>query len=194
MVNIDQIKQLREETDVSFMQCKKAIEEANGDVEAAKEILRKWGSQLAQKKSGREVGQGVVETYVHPNRKIGVILELLCESDFVAKSENFKGLAHEICLQIAAAKPLYLKAEDIPADVLEKEKSIYQEQLKKEDKPQEMIDQILAGKISKYEKGISLLSQNWIKDESKTIQDLIEEYITKMKENIIVKEFTRYEI
>lgn len=194
MVNIEQIKQLREETDVSFMQCKKAIEEVNGDVEAAKEVLRKWGSQLAQKKSDREVSQGVIGTYVHPNGKIGVMLELLCESDFVAKSDGFKELAHEICLQIAATKPLYLKAEDIPAEVLEKEKAIYQEQMKDEDKPKEVLEQIIAGKISKYEKGISLLSQGWIKDESKTIQGLIEEYITKLKENIIVKKFTRYEI
>lgn len=194
MANIDQIKQLREETDVSFMQCKKAIEEADGDIEAAKEVLRKWGSQLAQKKSAREVSQGVIGTYVHPNGKIGVMLELLCESDFVAKSEGFKELAHEICLQIAAAKPLYLKAEDIPAEVLEKEKAIYQEQMKDENKPKEILEQIIAGKISKYEKGISLLSQGWIKDESKTIQGLVEEYVTKLKENIVVEKFTRYEI
>ena len=194
MSNIDQIKQLREETDVSFMQCKKAIEEANGDIDAAKEVLRKWGSQLAQKKSEREVSQGVIGTYVHPNGKIGVMLELLCESDFVAKSEGFKELAHEICLQIAATKPLYLKAEDIPAELLEKEKAIYQEQMKDEDKPKEILEQVIVGKISKYEKGISLLSQGWIKDESKTIQGLVEEYVTKLKENIVVEKFTRYEI
>ena len=194
MANIEQIKQLREETDVSFMQCKKAIEETNGDIEAAKEILRKWGSQLAQKKSDREVDQGIIVTYIHPNGKIGVMMELLCESDFVAKSEGFKELAHEVCLQIAAAKPLYLKEEDIPAEVLEKEKCIYQEQMKDKDKPKEILEQIIAGKISKYEKRISLLSQAWIKDESKTIQGLIEESITKLKENILVKKFTRYEI
>ncbi len=194
MSNIDQIKQLREETDVSFMQCKKAIEEAGGNIETAKEILRKWGSQLAQKKSEREVSQGVIGTYIHPNGKIGVMVELLCESDFVAKSDDFKELAHDICLQIAATKPLYLKAEGIPAEILEKEKAIYQEQMKDEDKPKEILEQIIAGKISKYEKGISLLSQGWIKDESKTIQGLVEEYVTKLKENIVVEKFTRYEI
>ena len=194
MSNIEQIKQLRQETDVSFVQCQKAVEEAKGDIELAKEILRKWGSQLAQKKSDREVEQGIVGSYIHPNGKIGVLVELLCESDFVAKSDDFKKLIHEVCLQIAAAKPLYLKTEDISADVLEKEKSIYQEQLQDSDKPQEVLEQIFNGKINKFQKASSLLSQNWIKDETKTIQDLVEEYITKLKENIVIKKFTRYEI
>ena len=148
MIKIEQIKQLREETGVSISECKKALEQANGDIEKAKEVLRKWGKELAGKKSEREAGQGIVETYVHPNKKIGAMVELRCETDFVAKSKDFKELAHEICLQITAMNP-------------EKD---------------------------------SLLSQDWIKDDSKTIKQLVEEYIAKIGENIVVKRFERYEI
>lgn len=194
MISIEKIKQLREETDVSFMQCKKAAEEAKGDLDVAKELLRKWGSDLAQKKSGRQVEQGIIETYVHPTGKIGVMLKLLCESDFVARSEDFKELAHELCLQIAAAKPLYLKEEDVPAEILAGEKNIYQEQMKDTSKPQEIVEQILIGKLNKYKKGISLLSQSWIKDDSKTVRELVEGHVAKLKENIVVRQFIRYDI
>ena len=147
MVSIDQVKQLREETCVSVLECKKALIEAGGDVEKAKEILRKWGKDLAGKKAARQTQQGIIESYIHPNGKIGVLLEILCESDFVAKSEVFKNLAHEICLQVAAI------GEELP-----------------------------------------LLNQPWIRDETKTIRDLIDEYIAKVGENIMVKKFVRYEI
>jgi len=163
MVSIDQIKQLRQETGVSISECKKALEEAKGDYEKAKEILRKWGKKLAGKKADRKAFSGIIESYIHPNKKIGVLVELRCESDFVAKSERFKGLAHELCLQIAAMDPIFLEEEDIPEEVSDRE-------------------------------GISLLSQLWIKDETKTIKELIEEYIAKLGENISVKRFIRYEI
>ena len=147
-IEIEQIKQLREQTGVSVSECKKALEQAKGDNKKAKEILRKWGKELAGKKSGREAGNGIIETYIHPNKKIGAIIELRCETDFVAKSKDFKELSHELCLQITAMNP------------------------EKDD----------------------LLSQVWIKDESKTIKALIEEYIAKIGENIVVKRFERYEI
>ena len=148
MITIDQIKNLRKETGVSIMECKKALKETKGDIEKAKEILKKWGSQFAGKKIKRETGQGIIESYIHPGKKIGAIIELHCESDFVARSEDFQKLAHELCLQIAALDP-------------QKD---------------------------------SLMRQPWIRDEAKTIKDLIQEYIAKLGENIIVKRFIRYEL
>jgi len=147
MISIDQIRQLRQETSVSISECKKALEKAKGDFDKAKEILRKWGRELAGKKSGREAGLGIIESYIHPDKRIGAMIELRCETDFVAKSKYFKELAHELCLQISAMDP----EED------------------------------------------SLLSQPWVKDETKTIRELIDEYVAKLGENIIVKRFIRYE-
>ena len=194
MITIQLLKQLREETDVSVTECKKALEESKGDIKLAKEILRKWGKDLAGKKSEREVKQGIIESYIHPNKKVGAMVKILCETDFVAKLEQFQQLAHEICLQIAASKPLFLKEEDIPEDFLDGEKKIYQEQFKDSGKPQKIIDGIIEGKLKKYKKEVSLLSQPWIKDETKTVKDLIDEYIAKIGENIVVEEFRRYEI
>ena len=194
MINTDQIKQLREETAVSVAECKKALEEAKGDIVTAKEILRKWGKILANKKSEREVKSGIVKSYVHSNDKVGVMLDIRCESDFVARSEEFKNLAHEICLQIAAMKPLFVREEEIPEDILTSEKKIYLEQMKDSGKPQNILEQILEGKLKKYKEEVSLLSQPWIKDDSKKIKDLIEENIGKIGENITVRKFARYEI
>ena len=156
MVSIDQLKKLREETGISLVECKKALEESSGDIEKAKEMLRKWSKKVAQKKAERKAEEGVVASYIHPNKKVGVLLQISCESDFVAKSEEFQKLAHEICLQIAAMNPLFVKKE---------------------------------GTAEK-----SLLSQPWIRDEAKTIKDLIDEYIAKIGENIVIRQFTRYEI
>lgn len=192
MVTINQLKQLREETSVSIFECKKALEEAKGDIQLAKEILRRWGKELAEKKQERPTGQGIIDVYLHPNKKIGVLLEIFCETDFVAKSKDFQSLAHEICLQIAAMRPLFLSQEEIPAEFLDGEKKIYQEQFKNSGKPQK--DEIIEGKLKKYKEEISLLSQPWIRDETKTIKDLIDEYIAKIGENIVVKRFVRYEI
>jgi elongation factor Ts len=194
MPNIDEIKKLREETGVSVTECKKALEEAGGDFEKAKEILRMRGQELAGKKSERETGQGIIESYIHPNKKIGVLIELRCESDFVARSENFQNLAHELCLQIAAMSPLFLKEEEIPEEFLIGERKIYQEQLRDSGKPQKIVDEIIDGKLKKCKEEISLLSQPWIKDTTKTIKELINDYIAKLGENIIVKRFSRYEI
>jgi elongation factor Ts len=194
MVSIDQIKKLRQETGISILECKKALEEAKGNLELAKEILRKWGKDFTRKKGEKETKEGIIESYIHSNKKIGVLIELLCQTDFVAKSKEFQKLAHELCLQIAAMNPLFLKAEDIPEEFLAGERKIYQEQFKNCDKPQKIIDQIVEGKLKKYKEEISLLSQPWIKDETKTIKELIDEYIMKLGENIVVKEFVRYEI
>ena len=194
MVSIEQIKQLRQETGISVIECKKALQEADGDFKRAKEILREWGRELANKKAERETGEGIVESYIHPNKKIGVLVDLRCESDFVARSEDFRNLAHEICLQIAAMNPLFLVEEDIPENFLDGEKKIYQEQLKDSGKPKKIISQIIEGKLKKYKEQVSLMSQPWVKDETKTIKDLIDGCISKMGENIAAKRFARYEI
>ena len=194
MVSINQIKQLRQETGVSVTECKKALQEAGGDVEKAKEVLKKRGKNLAGKKASRETFQGIIESYIHPNLKIGAILDLRSETDFAAKSKDFKKLAHEICLQIAAMNPLFLKTEDIPEKFLDGERKIYQEQFKNSGKPQKIVDEIIEGKLKKYKEEISLLSQAWIKDETKTINDLVDEYVAKIGENITIKRFARYEI
>ena len=191
---IDQIKKLREETGVSLMKCKKALEEANGDLEKAKKILREEGEEVVKSKTLRTAEQGIIEGYVHSNKKIGSMVEIRCESDFVARSSEFCQLAHEICLQIAAAKPLFLKEEEIPLEFLDGERKIYQKQFENSGKPQKIIDQIIEGKLAKYKKEITLLSQPWIKDESKTISDLINDCITKLGEKIEVKKFSRFEI
>lgn len=194
MVSIDQIRELREQTGVSVSECKKALEETNGDIEKAKEVLRKWGKELANKKSVREVRQGIVESYVHPNKKVGVLLELRCETDFVAKSDDFKTLAHELCLQIAAASPLLVKEEDIPEEFLDGEKKIYAEQMANTGKPEHIVNQAVEGKLKKYREQVSLLSQAWIKDDTKTIKNLLDDYISKIGENINIKRFSRFEI
>ena len=194
MIGIDQIKNLRQETGVSVSECKKALEQANGDIQKAKEILREWGKELANKKSGREAGLGIVETYVHPNKKIGAMIELRCETDFVAKSKDFKELAHELCLQITAMNPLFLQEEDIEEKFLDGEKKIYKEQLKDSGKPEKIVNQVIEGKLKKYKEQVSLLSQSWVKDDSKTIKQIIEESIAKIGENIKIERFTRYEI
>ncbi len=194
MVSITQLKQLREETGISMMECKKALEEAKGDIKRAKEILREKGKEMIKGKEGRSTSQGIVASYIHSGSKIGVLLELHCETDFVAKSEEFKKLAHEICLQIAAMKPLFVKTEDIPEEFLDGERKIYQKQFEDSGKPQKIVEQIIEGKLEKYKKEISLLSQSWVKDESKTIGELIDEYIAKLGERIEVARFARYEI
>jgi len=194
MILIDQVKQLREETGVSVSEVKKALEESNGDIEKAKELLRIWGRTLAGKKISRETKAGIIDTYLHPNFKTGVLLDIRCESDFVAKSPDFKNLAHEICLQVAAMKPLFVKEEDIPEEFLDGETKIYKEQIKDSGKPEKIVEQILEGKLKKYKEEVSLLSQPWIKDDSKTMKNVIEEAVAKIGENIEIKKFTRYEI
>ncbi len=194
MINVEQIKKLREETGVSVIECQKVLKETKGDIEKAKEFLRKKGKELAGKKSSREVKSGLISTYVHQNKKVGVIVDIRCESDFVAKSSHFQKLSHEICLQITAMKPIFVKKEDIPERILAKEKEIYKAQFKNSGKSKEIIEKMIKGKLEKYQKENSLTSQVWIKDNTKIIQDLIEEYIIKLGENIIIEKFVRYEL
>ena len=194
MISIDQIKQLRDETGVSPVEIKKALTEANGDVAKAKELLRVWGKKIADKKVSRDAKQGIIDFYLHPNLKTGVLLDIRCETDFVAQSPEFKGLAHEICLQIAALKPLFVSENDVPAEVVDGETKIYKEQIANSGKPENLVVQILEGKIKKYKESISLLSQPWIKDDTKTIKNLVEDVVAKVGENVEVKRFVCYEM
>ncbi len=198
MSDIDKIKELRQQSGVSLRKCKKAIEEAGGDLEKAKKLLREWGQELANKRSEREVGEGVISSYIHSDNKTGVLLDLRCETDFVAKSDDFKELAHEICLQIAAVKPGYINKEDVPESDLEEEKKIIMNQIEEDDKnskkPDHVKEKIVEGKIKKFMERKVLMDQKWVKDDSKTISGLVNEYVAKIGENIEVKRFTRYEI
>jgi len=198
MADIEQIKTLRQKTGVSLQKCKKALEEADGDIEKAQKLLREWGQKLADKRSDKEVGEGVVASYVHSDNKTGCLLDLRCETDFVAKGDDFQKLAHELCLQIVAAKPDYISEKDVPEKDLEKEKEIIMNQIEEDDKnadkPDHVKEKIVEGKLNKFMEKKVLMNQKWIKDDSKTIEDLIGEYLAKIGENIEVKRFTRYEI
>lgn len=194
MVSIELIKQLREETDISLAECKKALEESNGDIEKAKEILKKKGESVAAKKSEREVNAGLIDAYIHAGGQVGVLIKVLCETDFVARGDLFKELIHELLLQIASMSPIYVSEEDIEGGAIEKEIEIYREQLVNDNKPDDIKENIIKGKLDKFKKEVCLLSQPWVKDNSMTVQDLINDYIAKLGENIKVKEFVRYEL
>ena len=193
MVKIEEIKQLRNETGVSISDCKKALEETNGNIEKAKEVLRKLGNEIVKKRASRNATCGVVYSYIHPNSKIGVLLEIYCETDFVARSEPFQTFLKEVSLHIAATNPLLVSEEEITPEFLSKEREIYTAQMANQKKPAEIIEKIVEGKIEKYKKEVVLLSQKWVKDSSKTIKGLLDEIIAKTGENIKIKRFTRYE-
>lgn len=188
------VKKLREQTGIGIMECKKAIADANNDYDKAVELLRKKGFEKAKAKASRATNQGAVGSYIHTNKKIGVILELGCETDFVAKNDEFQTLLKDVAMQICAMKPLYIAENDIPEAVLEKEKEIYREQLMNSGKPANIIEKIIEGKLDKFYKEVCLIHQAFFKDDSKTIQDLIAEKIHKMGENITIKRFVRYEV
>ncbi len=193
-VDMELVKKLREQTGISILECKKAIEEANGDLTQAAEILRKKGFEKAKAKSSRATNQGAVGAYIHMKGKIGVLVEVGCETDFVAKNEDFQELIKDIAMQIAAMNPRYVSEKDIPEAVLEKEKEIYREQLAKSGKPANIVDKIVEGKLGKFYADVCLLHQNFFKDEKITIEKLIAEKIHKTGENIVVKRFTRYQM
>ncbi|MCK5055835.1 MAG: elongation factor Ts [Candidatus Aminicenantes bacterium] len=193
-VDMSLVKKLRGQTGVSILECKKAIDEANNDYDKAAELLRKKGFEKAKSKASRETKQGAIGSYIHTNGKIGVLLELGCETDFVGKNEDFLALMKELNLQIAAMNPGYISQDHIPADVIEKEKEIYGEQMKNSGKPDNIIDKIVEGKLKKYYSEVCLLNQVYFKNDKQTIEDLIAEKIHKLGENIIVKRFIRYQV
>jgi len=188
MSKVELIQKLRNQTGAGMMDVKKALDEANNDEAKALELLRKKGQKIAAKKQAeREAKDGLVEAYIHAGGKVGSMIVLACETDFVAKNEEFKTLAHEIAMQVAALAPEYIKAEDVPEDVKEKEKEIYKAQLKEEGKPEAMWDKIAEGKLNKFYQQVCLLDQPYIKDDKKTIKQLIDEATAKLGEKIEIK-------
>lgn len=183
---------LRNATGAGMMDCKKALTESEGDVEAAITLLRKKGVASAAKKAGREASDGLVESYIHLGGKVGVLLELNCETDFVAKTDNFKQLARDICMHIAAAGPQYVSRDEVPEDVLAKEREIAAGQV--EGKPAHVIQKIVEGKLEKVYQGICLLDQPYVKNPDQTVQDLLTEQVAKLGENIIAKRFARFQL
>ena len=193
-ITASEVKELREKTGAGMMDCKKVLTEANGDMEKAIELLREKGLAAAVKKSSRIAAEGVVDSYIHMGGKIGVLLEVNCETDFVAKTDDFKALVKDIAMQIAAANPKYLRKEDVDTAELEKEKEILRAQALNEGKPEKIVDKMVEGIIQKYFKEVCLLEQPFVKDPDKSVQDLVTEKIAKIGENISVRRFVRYEM
>ncbi len=195
MPDLKQVSELRKKTGAGILDCQKALEESRGDEEKAIEILRKKGALKAAKKlAERTASEGLIHAYVHANKKLGVLLEINCETDFVARNEDFQRLANELALQIAAMNPSYIKPADVPAEEIAKEKKLIAEELKAAGKPAGMIDKIVAGKLEKYYEEVCLLKQPYIKDDKVKVEKLIEEAIAKIGEKIEVGRFVRYEM
>jgi elongation factor Ts len=190
MADNNLIKDLREQTGAGIVDVKEALEEAGGDKDKAVEILRKKGLAKQAKKADRVANEGIVDSYIHAGGRIGVLVEVNCETDFVARTDDFKNLVKEIALHIAAANPLYVSSEDVPMEVIEKEKEIYKEQAG--DKPADVLEKMLEGKVAKYFEEACLMNQPYVKDSSKTIAELLGEATGKMGENIQVRRFTRF--
>ena len=191
-IRAELVKELRDRTGISIMQCRKALEEAGGDLEKAIAVLQSKSGEAASKKSDRTLGAGTVASYIHSTGNVGTLVELLCETDFVAKNEGFKALANDIALHIAALSPKYLSREEVPAELVEKEKNIYREQMQGENKPAEIIEKIIDGKMGKFYSEICLLEQPFIKDEEKTIEQLLAAKTGEIGEKITIRRFARY--
>lgn len=193
-IDIKIITDLREKTGAGIIDCKKALEESDGDLKKAIEYLRKTGQKKLAKKQDRATGAGIVESYIHAGGKVGVLVLLRSETDFVARNAVFKELAHDIAMHVAAMNPLYLSPEDVPADEIKKEREIYLEQLKLEGKRDDIIEKIVDGKISKYYEEVCLLKQAFIKNDKKKIEDLISDGVNKLGENIRIEKFVRFSL
>ncbi len=193
-ISSDTVKELREKTGAGIMDCKRALADSGGDLEKAIDLLRQKGLSAAAKKASREAKEGLVSSYIHGGGKIGVLVEVNCETDFVARNSEFQELVKDIAMQIAASNPSYVKREDVPADLLDRERSIYKIQAKESGKPEHVLDKIVEGKVEKFYLETCLLEQPFIKDPSVTINDMVQQKIAKIGENIIVKRFTRYQL
>jgi len=188
------VKELRGKTGAGILDCQKALQETGSDIEKAIDFLRQKGLATAQKKAGRETKEGLISSYIHAGSKIGVLLEVNCETDFVARNEEFQGFVKEVALQIVASHPLFIKREDIPAELIEREKNIYWGQVKESGKPEATWEKIVNGKLEKYYQEQCLLEQAFIKDPKVKIQDLLAQKVAKLGENISISRFTRYQL
>jgi len=194
MVTAQMVKELRETTGAGMMDCIKALVETNGNIDKAIDYLREKGLSAAAKKSGRIAAEGIVESYIHGGGKIGVLIEVNCETDFVAKTSEFRAFVRDLALQIAATNPMYLCKQDVPMEILNHEKAILRAQALNEGKPEKIVDKMVEGRVEKYYKDSCLLEQTFIKDPDKTVTDIITEQIGKIGENIVVRRFTRYQM
>jgi elongation factor Ts len=188
------VKELRDKTNAGMMDCKKALTETAGDMEKAVDLLRQKGLAVAAKRAGRETKEGLVESYIHAGGKLGVMVEVGCETDFVAKTDDFKAFAKNVAMHIAAANPVAVNRDDVPAEVLQREKDIYVNQALESGKPPQIVEKIVSGKVEKYLAEICLMEQKYVKNDELTIQDLLNELVAKMGENISIKKFARFQI
>lgn len=188
------IKELREATGVGFLDCRKALEQAEGDFDKAVDFLREKGLAKAAKRADREASEGLIELYDHGNGRVGVIVEVNCETDFVSRSEPFKKFAHEVALQIAASSPQWVKEADVPEEVIEHEKEIARNRALEEGKPESFLDRIIEGRIKKFKEEVVLLQQPYIRDESLTIEKYLHETVAAIGENIVIRRFVRWEV
>ena len=193
-INAKMVKELRDRTGSGMMDCKNTLVEAEGDVEKAIELLRKKGLAKAAKRSGRTTSEGVIYSYIHAGSKLGVLLEINCESDFVAKTDSFLEFAKNVAMHIAASNPIGIREEDVSSDLIEKERDVYKALALKEGKPENIIDKIVDGKVQKYYKDVCLMKQQYIKDPKKTIADLLNEAVAIIGENIQIRRFSRFQI
>ena len=193
-VSAQMVKDLRDRTGAGFTACREALLEANGDIEQAISILRKKGQAAAQKKSQRATSEGLVGCYIHAGDKIGVLVEINCESDFVARTEDFQALCHDVAMHIAALDPRFLRREEVTAEILEHERDIYREQAKATGKPEPVIEKIVAGKMEKFYEENCLYEQHFIKDEGTTVKELVDQAIAKLGENIAIRRFSRFKV
>ncbi len=194
MIDASMVKELRQATGAGMMDCKNTLVETKGNLEKAKEILREKGLAAAVKKAGRIAAEGVVDSYIHLGGKIGVLVEVNCETDFVAKNKEFKSMVRDICLHIAAANPAYLSKDDVPKNVVDKEKDLLKKQALQEGKPEKIVEKIVAGRIAKFWEENCLLEQRFVKDPDKKIKDILVEKIAKIGENINIRRYARFEM
>jgi elongation factor Ts len=193
-INAKMVMQLREKTGAGIMDCKQALTECNGDMDSAVDILRKKGLATAAKRAGRAMTEGVIQSYIHMDGKLGVLVEVNCETDFVAKNEDFNAFAKNLAMHIAATNPVAIRPEDVPEEMINKEKEIYRAQVLEMGKPEKITDKIVDGKLQKYFKENCLLNQAYVRDPDITVEDLLNEMIAKIGENISIKRFARFRI
>jgi len=193
-ITVAMVKELRQATGAGVLDCRKALEASAGDLKSAAAALREKGLAAAAKRAGRQASDGRVEAYVHPGNRVAVLLELNCETDFVARTDDFKTLAHDLALHIAFAAPRYLTREDVPGEVVERERAKYRAQALEEGKPERIVDRIIEGRLEKFYQQVSLMEQPFVRDEEKIIQELITDAIAKLGENIIMRRFVRYQL
>lgn len=193
-ISAQQVKQLRDKTGAGMMECKKGLVDADGDMEAAVKVLRERGLAAASKRSGRDTREGVIGEYVHAGGKLGVIVEVNCETDFVARTPEFQAFVKDVAMQVAASNPLFVSRDEVPADILERESEIFRNQAVTEGKPEHIADKIVEGRLRKYYSEVCLLEQPFIKDSDMTIEELLKSKIATIKENISVRRFVRFEV